>query len=125
MASTRILVIEDDPGSRILMSTMLSDVGYDVVSAADGDEAMRYLYSEDACDLVLSDIAMPGMSGVDFRRFAQDIRPGLPVILISGKLDAIASALKEGSLALEKPISTTRLVAVLEEALAQTKSPDA
>jgi len=118
MTKPRILVVEDDKSSRVLMARLLGDIGFDVVSVADGDEALRYLYSEDACDIVLTDIVMPAMSGVEFSRMAQDVRPGLPVLLISGKVDAIASAIEAGSLALEKPISRARLVAVLEDALA-------
>ena len=73
----RILLVEDDPVSRRLMATMLTDFGYVVTSAASGDEALQYLYTEETCDLVLSDIEMPGMSFVELARRAGDAQPGL------------------------------------------------
>jgi CheY-like chemotaxis protein len=111
------LVVEDDPTSRRLLATLLADVGYDVTSAASGEEGMAYLYSEHTCDVVLSDIIMPGMSGVELARRARDARPGLPVILVTGKTDAIELSIKTGSLALCKPVTRDSLSGVLEEAL--------
>ena len=58
-----VLLVEDDPTSRQFMATLLSDMGYAVTSAATGDEAMNYIYSEESCDIVLTDVVMPGMHG--------------------------------------------------------------
>jgi len=118
MYKPRILVVEDDPASRFLLAMLLADIGHDVVSTANGNEALRYLYSEDACDAVLSDIVMPAMSGIEFSRLARDVRPGLPVILMSGNVGAMALAMESGTLALVKPVSRARLVSVLTDALA-------
>ena len=79
-----VLLVEDDPTSRRLMAMLLSDMGYAVTSAASGDEAMRYIYSEESCDLVLTDVVMPGMSGLEFANRTRDARPGLPLLLVTG-----------------------------------------
>src|SRR4051812_5526544 len=117
MSSARILIVEDDPTSRQLMAQMLVGMGHQVVSAADGNEALQYLYSEEICDVVIADVVMPVMSGVELVSRVHDARPGLPVVLMTGKADGIASALSGGTLALIKPLSSDRISRVLDEAL--------
>ena len=115
--TNRILLVEDDPASRHLLSSMLVEMGYGVTSVADGDEAIRYLYSEESCDLVLSDLVMPAMSGVELARLTRDARPGLPFVFVTGKPGAIDAALAFGSVALPKPITRERLAQVLSATL--------
>jgi DNA-binding NtrC family response regulator len=117
MSHANVLVVEDDPRARELMSALLIDMGYQVTSTENGDEALRYLYSEEACDVILSDVVMPGMSGVELARRCQEARPGLPVVLISGKPEGIASAMRSPSLALAKPFTRGRLSEMLDTAL--------
>jgi DNA-binding NtrC family response regulator len=112
-----VFVVDDHAQTRRALWTLLRDLGYEVVTAATSEEALRYIYSEEACDVILADIVMPGMWGNVLAQHAQAARPGLPVILLSGDRNAIASALEGGVFALEKPVSSTRLAAVLDEAL--------
>jgi len=112
-----VLLVEDDPTSRRLMAMLLSDMGYAVTSAASGDEAMRYIYSEESCDIVLTDVVMPGMSGLEFANRTRDARPGLPLLLVTGNPDGMQAALDAGALPLPKPISRTRLAGILDDAL--------
>lgn len=83
-----ILVVEDDPDSRDFVVTVLEDHGYAVVSAADGNEAMRRL-EEGAPDLVTLDITMPQKSGVGvYRTLKEEDRfRHIPVIMITGISD--------------------------------------
>jgi CheY-like chemotaxis protein len=63
---------------------MLGDLGYDVVEAGSGEEALRILAGGIAPDLLLTDHLMPGMSGVELAREAQSRIAGLPILIISG-----------------------------------------
>ena len=113
----RILLVEDDASSRALLSQMLADLGYAVTSTATGDEAMQYLYAEEHCDLAMTDVVMPGMSGMEFGRRVHDARPGLPLIYITGQPTAMNDALTAGYLVLPKPITRMTLAGVIDDAL--------
>jgi len=118
MGSTAvILLVDDEPTSRQLMAALLSEMGYAVTSAASGDEAMRFLQSEEACHLLLSDVVMPGMSGVELARRSREARPGLRAVLVTGKAEGWRTALEEGALAMSKPVDRERLANVLADAL--------
>ena len=116
--TNRILLVEDDAASRRLLAAMLNDMGNAVTSAASGDEALRYLYAEESCDVVISDILMPNMSGIELARRMREARPGLPVIFVTGEPSGIEIALDNGALALPKPVVRRALSDVLDEALA-------
>ena len=83
-----LLFVEDEPELRQLSVRELERQGFAVVAASSGVEALRAL---DACqgqvDLVVTDVLMPGMSGLELRRVIRDIYPAVPVLLISGNLD--------------------------------------
>jgi len=112
-----ILLVDDEPTSRHLMAALLSDMGYAVTSAASGDEAMRFLSSQQACDVLFSDVVMPGMSGVELARRSQEARPGLPTILMTGKAEGWRTTLAEGAIAMSKPVNRERLANVLLDVL--------
>ncbi|MBK1838224.1 response regulator [Azospirillum sp. YIM B02556] len=82
-----VLVVDDD--MLIAMSTvdMLADLGHTVVEANSGSEALEILRSGQPVDLLLTDYAMPGMTGVELARAAQAMIPGLPVLLATGYAD--------------------------------------
>jgi CheY-like chemotaxis protein len=117
----RILLVDDDERSRALLSTMLANLGYAVTTTATGDEAMQYLYEEEHCDLAIADVVMPGMSGMEFGRLVQDARPGLPLIYITARPEALNDALDAGHLVLPKPIARDCLASVIDDAL-ETKA---
>ena len=112
-----ILLVEDDPTSRYLMAALLSEMGYAVTSAASGDEALQFLYSEEPCDVVFADIVLPGMSGIELARRTRDARPGVATILVTGRSEGWRAALDAGALALPKPVSRERLSDILAEVL--------
>jgi signal transduction histidine kinase/CheY-like chemotaxis protein len=87
-----ILLVDDEDIVRRATADMLADIGYTVVEAASGAEALRLVREGTACDLVVSDYLMPGMNGVDLIRHLRELAPGLPAMLISGY-----STIAEGS----------------------------
>ena len=111
-----VLVVEDDSESRMLLTALLTRMGYAVTSAGGGDEGMRFLYSETACDAVIADVMMPGMSGVDFARLTREVRPGIPVVLVTGRPDGIDFAIDAGTIPLLKPFTPDQLEALWTDA---------
>src|SRR5512143_3600187 len=87
----RILVVDDDPGVARALSDLLSLHGYSVLRADSGEEAIAALEAA-RCDLVLLDIGLPGMSGVEAcARMRQRHGPSLPIVMLTGTGDATAS----------------------------------
>ncbi len=68
------------------MSTadMLGDLGYEVVEAASGEEALRLVNKGEKFDLLVTDHLMPGINGTDLARAVRSARPGVPILLVSG-----------------------------------------
>ncbi len=111
-----VLVVEDDADSRMLLTALLTRMGYSVTSTGGGDEGLRFLYSETACDAVVADVMMPGMSGVEFARITREIRPGIPVALVTGRSDGIDYAIDAGAIPLLKPFTPEQLEALWADA---------
>ena len=78
----RILIIEDKPNQRSLYSEELADEGYDVVCAADGPEAPE-LFKRQKPDLIVTDILLPGMTGIEIMERLLATDPEIPVIIHS------------------------------------------
>jgi signal transduction histidine kinase len=87
-----ILLVDDEDIVRRATADMLADIGYTIVEAASGAEALRLVRDGVACDAVVSDYLMPGMNGVDLIRHLRELAPELPAMLISGY-----STIAEGS----------------------------
>ena len=119
-----ILVVEDDERVRRLTVSRLKTIGYQVLEARDGPEAMNILEGGAHVDLVFTDMIMPnGMSGRDVARAAKELKPGIKVLLTSGYAEDLARAeeLERESLkVLRKPYRQSDLVTVLREVLAGT-----
>ena len=81
----RLLVVDDDPELLSLFSQMLRKEGYDLATAHDAKGALRFIQEfPDGSHLLLSDVEMPGMSGIELARRMAAERPDVPVILMSG-----------------------------------------
>ncbi|MFP3867437.1 MAG: response regulator [Desulfobacteraceae bacterium] len=76
-----ILVVDDDEKIRLLLSEELTEEGYQVLTAADAMEAIKIIERNEPLDLVVLDIRMPGMTGVELLPRIIGMREGLPVIL--------------------------------------------
>lgn len=107
MAKGHILIVDDEPGILRSLEGILGDEGFQVVPARDGEVALR-LIQEQPLDLVLLDIWMPGMDGIQTLQRLQAIRPGVCVIVMSGhgNIETAVKATKLGAFDyLEKPLS--------------------
>ena len=112
-----VLLIEDDADVRDVVSQMLIDLGYAVTACDSGEEAMTQLNSGRACDVIVTDVMMPGTSGLELSTLVRRWRPRTPVILITGKPDGVERAVDEGLIPLLKPFSREQLRGVMTEAL--------
>lgn len=116
---TRILVIDDEALVRGLMVEILEDAGYEALGAATDREAIDRLGREDV-SLVVSDIVMPGLSGLELLDEVRRRRPSLPVVLVTGAgtYDNLQEALARGADGLvQKPFSPADLIGAVAGAL--------
>ena len=118
----RILVAEDEPHIRRILATLLESAAYRVDIAADGLQALRFLESEEAYDLVVTDLMMPHHTGLDLLEMIgrMEHRRGLPVVMLTAKgQDADRDrALSLGARDfLTKPFSPKKLLARITQLL--------
>ncbi|HZD88972.1 MAG TPA: response regulator [Pseudolabrys sp.] len=114
----RVLLVDDDNAVRDVTAAMLRDIGYAVLEAGSGGAALELLDRRQDIDVVLIDIAMPGMSGAELARRVRIIRPGLPILFVTGfaergMLDGVGDAQIVG-----KPFLTSELADKVRLALA-------
>jgi two-component system response regulator PilR (NtrC family) len=106
-----ILVVDDEPGIREMVKAALRYDGHSVVVAASGNEALGLL-KKDSFDLLVTDLSMPGMSGVDLLREASVEAPDLPAIVVTayGSKESAIEAMRHGAVNyLEKPFDVEEL----------------
>ncbi|HEX8848814.1 MAG TPA: response regulator [Gemmatimonadaceae bacterium] len=114
----RVLVVEDDEAVRVLTRRILEGAGYRVTEAPDGRVALDLLAAEPApVDIVVSDLAMPGMNGAALARAIRARHPTLPVIIVSGFADARLEGEVAGLTLLAKPLAPPALIAAVGAAL--------
>jgi DNA-binding NtrC family response regulator len=115
----RILIVDDEANARGALAELLREEGYQVELAADGFKALPKL-QEFAPDLVLTDLKMPGMDGIELMRKAREADPERMVVVMTayGTVETAVEAMRQGaSDYLTKPINMDELVLVLERAL--------
>jgi DNA-binding NtrC family response regulator len=116
MSIQRILVVDDDTLSREFLVEAVSTLGYEPVAARSGEEALERILSSKP-DLVLTDLRMPGMNGVELVQRLRSVAPGLPSVLITahGTIEMAVQAMKDGaSDVLLKPCSPQALKGVID-----------
>ncbi len=86
-AGETVLVAEDNPAVQALMSAQLEALGYEVVTAGDGQEALAILHTSQRIDLLLTDIVMPEIDGLTLAQRARRLRPALRILLTTGHAD--------------------------------------
>jgi two-component system NtrC family response regulator len=122
MTKTRILVVDDDDNLRWVVQTQLEDAGYEVDTAADGAAALTAIQASRPA-LVLTDLKMPGMSGLELLEKLREDEPDLPVIMITafGTIQNAVEAVKSGAYDyLTKPIDQDDLILAIRRALDHT-----
>ncbi len=116
----KILLAEDDESMRALLSRSLTRVGHEVCSVRDGFEALPHVAGGDF-DLLVTDIVMPGMDGLELARRTSVELPGMKVIFITGfaavSLNRLASR-QSAAKVLSKPFHLRPLVAEIDRVLA-------
>ncbi|MGY2341241.1 response regulator [Pseudomonas sp. SDO5532_S415] len=113
-----VLIVEDDPAVRVLVSTVLSELGYAFVEAGDADSAMPILDSGQRIDLMISDVGLPGMNGRQLAEIGRQHRPELKVLFITGYAEHAAvrgGFLDSGMQMITKPFTFDLLTAKVRE----------
>lgn len=116
-----ILVVEDDPQVRMLVTVVLEDLGYNVVVVGDADAALPILASARPIDLLVSDVGLPGLNGRQLAEIARQSRPQLPVLFMTGyaeKAQERAAFLDQGMSMIAKPFPLDAFSDAVREALA-------
>lgn len=114
-----ILIVDDEDSIRISLRGILEDEGYTVSEAASGKEALDYL-SGHSSDLVLLDVWMPEMDGLEVLDHIHQTDPTLPVVMISGHgtIETAVTAIKQGAHDfIEKPLSLDKILIIIQRAL--------
>ncbi len=121
----RILVVEDDEEMRSLLKEFLNEEGYETDSVDNGSEAYRRLVRE-LFDLIITDIRMPGLTGLDILPGIRKLQPEVPIIVITafGSEEIRQRALERGATAyLEKPVHFNTLRSLVCEMVYPPSTP--
>jgi len=123
LKTTRILLVDDEPAIVDMLKTCLEDQGFEVAAALGGHEALERLKSGAPFDLVVSNLSMPGVNGLDVIRAARASQPGQAAILLTGHVGDSQALELEGKLGggkaggdlsfLRKPVSGAELIACI------------
>ncbi|MFX0080013.1 MAG: sigma-54-dependent transcriptional regulator, partial [Candidatus Hermodarchaeota archaeon] len=118
-----ILVVDDDRNVCKVLKGLLEKAGFNVLAAYDVDTAMPIIDERDL-DLIITDLKMPGKSGMDLLTLSQVRKPAVPVIMITayGNIEAAVSAIKKGAYDfITKPFDESELLNVIKKALAESQ----
>ncbi len=121
-----VLVVEDDPAVRMLVVSVLDDLGIKSTVAVDGNAGLAILQSDLRIDLLITDIGLPGLNGQQLARLARELRPSLLVLFLTGYAEGAALAptdLKPGMRLMTKPFELTNLASTINDMLASKLSP--
>src|SRR3954466_2832059 len=120
----RILIVDDDPGQRSLLDSFLRTQGFETLPVSSGESALEVLRSEPV-SMMISDVRMPGMTGLETLRRARQEHAVLPVLLVTAYADIreAVGAMRDGALNyLAKPIDLDELAATVRHATGLSKS---
>ena len=115
-----IMLVDDEVQILEMGSSLLTDLGYDVISFSNPVEAATYFRTANGIDLLISDLTMPEMSGVELAQAVKSVNPSLPILLWTGYKDDIASASLDNKvidLIIQKPFSMQILAKALHTLL--------
>lgn len=123
----RILIVDDDSGQRSLLNSFLKGQGFDTVTADSGERALELLRAG-KFDLMISDVRMPGLTGLETLRLARKEHSTLPVLLVTAYTDVrdAVAAMRDGAVNyLAKPIDLDELLATVRQAIGISESKPA
>jgi two-component system, NtrC family, response regulator HydG len=113
----KVLVVDDDPGIRETLFDIMTDLGFNVVIAKDGYQAIEKM-DNNGFDVALIDVRMPGISGVETFRKIKTTHPGFSAFLMTAYApnDQVSAALKEGILGvIDKPFDVFKICKMIAE----------
>jgi two-component system, NtrC family, nitrogen regulation response regulator NtrX len=119
---SNILIVDDEKAIRKTLSEILSYEGYKIDEAGDGEEGIRK-FRDKEYDVILCDIKMPKMDGIEFLDRAKDLNPDIPIIMISGHgtIETAVEAVKKGAYDyISKPPDLNRLLITIRNAMDKT-----
>ena len=119
MSELLIAVIDDDESFRMALVESLCSLGYGARGFASAEEFLTW-EAHASCNCVITDVHMPGMSGLDLARLLSGRRPRVPVVIVTARSDlgSDAHAVADGAIwLLQKPFKTEALIDYLEKAL--------
>jgi len=120
---TNILVIDDEPAALKTLSAALEEMGYRVTTAVNGREALA-LIRKQSCHIVIADIKLPDISGLEILEAAKELNPETAVIMITGhaSVETAVDAINEGAYAyILKPVAMNELETILKNALREQR----
>ena len=123
---TRILLVDDEPSVLHVTTLFLEDLGYEVVAKRAPEAALETLKAHAGrnVDLLMTDVVMPGMSGVELAARARELEPEIPVVFFSGHTEGVISGGAKTRF-LNKPFYHKQLASVVRELLdARSRRPD-
>lgn len=113
-----VLVVEDEPLIRIFISDVLIEVGYEVLEAVSGDEALELLRTPGAIAAAVIDVELPGsIDGFGVAKVARDNRPDMVILIASGRAWPRDGQVPEGAVWVQKPYSAEFLIQTLADRL--------
>ena len=118
MAMYSILVVDDEPNYLIVLSELLKDEGFEVFTASSGKDGLKIIEDVDL-DVVITDMQMPGMNGLEFLKEVKNRIPDLPVVVITAfaEVDKAVEAMQNGAFNyLAKPFSNDELIITINKA---------
>ena len=120
----RLLIVDDDPAQRSLLDSFLSSQGFRTVVVPSGEKALEVLRSQ-PIDMMISDVRMPGLSGLETLRLARKERGSFPILLVTGFADVrdAVGAMRDGAVNyLSKPIDLDELLSSVRQATGLSQS---
>lgn len=117
-----VLIVDDEENARIGLSHFLFQEGYDVTIACDGKEALEILRNNPHTSLIISDINMPGMNGMNLLREVNRQHPSMAMIMVTayGEVESYIDAMNLGAFEyLHKPVRTEELKLAMRKILAR------
>jgi DNA-binding NtrC family response regulator len=119
MPNARILIVDDEKNIRLTIAQSLDPLGYEVMTALNGEDALKQLQAQEY-DLILLDLRMPGMDGLEVLQRAVEMHPDIQIVILSahGTVDNAVEAMKLGAVDfLQKPFTPQELRGIVHQVL--------
>jgi two-component system response regulator AtoC len=118
----KVLIVDDHPNVLVVLQDILEKEGLTVLTSGSYDEALPFVEGEDL-DVIITDLKMPGRSGMDLLNYSRKRRPDIPVIMLSGHgdIETAVTAMKNGAFDfISKPVNEIELIPVVRRSLSES-----